>query len=56
MGSGITISELVEAKRQNRKIAAVSCYDYTTAKLIAQTGIEMLLVGDSDAQFMLGFG
>ena len=56
MGSGITISELVEAKRQNRKIAAVSCYDYTTAKLIAQTGIEMLLVGDSAAQFMLGFG
>ena len=51
----ITITDLLAAKRQNRKIVAVSCYDYTTAKLISQTEVQMILVGDSAAQVMLGF-
>jgi len=51
----ITISELLQAKRQNRKFAAISCYDYTTAKLISQTGVQMILAGDSAAEVMLGF-
>jgi len=55
MNNRITISELITAKRENRKIAAISCYDYTTAKLISQTGVQMILVGDSAAQAMLGF-
>ncbi|MBE0537647.1 MAG: 3-methyl-2-oxobutanoate hydroxymethyltransferase [Phycisphaerae bacterium] len=50
----ITISDLIEAKRQARKIAAVSCYDYTTARRVAQAGVQMILVGDSAAQVMLG--
>jgi 3-methyl-2-oxobutanoate hydroxymethyltransferase len=33
----------------------VSCYDYTTACLVAEAGVEMILVGDSAAQIMLGF-
>jgi len=55
MDTSITISELFQAKRQNRKIAAISCYDYTTAKLISQTGVQMILAGDSAAEIMLGF-
>jgi len=55
MDDRITIADLAEAKRQNRKIVAVSCYDYTTAKLVSQTGIQMILVGDSAAQVVLGF-
>ncbi len=55
MDTKITISDLLAAKRQNRKIVAVSCYDYTTAKLISQTSVQMILVGDSAAQAMLGF-
>lgn len=55
MDTKITIADLLAAKRQNRKIVAVSCYDYTTAKLISQTDVEMILVGDSAAQVMLGF-
>lgn len=55
MSTRITIAELLEAKRQNHKIAAVSCYDYSTAKLISQTGVQMLLVGDSAAEVVLGF-
>jgi 3-methyl-2-oxobutanoate hydroxymethyltransferase len=55
MNTRITISDLITAKRENRKIAAISCYDYTTAKLISQTDVQMILVGDSAAQAMLGF-
>ena len=55
MDSRITIADLLELKRQRRRIVAVSCYDYTTAKLIAQSDVQMILVGDSAAQIMLGF-
>ncbi len=55
MGEKITIANLLQAKHENRKVTAISCYDYTTAKLVAQTGIEMILVGDSAAQAMLGY-
>jgi len=55
MDTIITIADLLAAKRERRKIAAVSCYDYTTAKLIAQTPVQMMLVGDSAAQIVLGF-
>ena len=55
MDTRITIKELLGAKRQNRKISAISCYDYNTARLISQTGVQMILVGDSAAQAVLGF-
>jgi len=55
VNSKITIADLLTAKSQNRKIVAVSCYDYTTAQLISQTDVEMVLVGDSAAQVVLGF-
>lgn len=55
MDRQITIADLLAAKRENRKIVAVSCYDYTTAGLVRQTGAEMILVGDSAAQVVLGF-
>lgn len=55
MNTKITIAELAQAKRENRKIVAVSCYDYTTARLISQTDVQMIIVGDSAAQLMLGF-
>ncbi len=55
MGTKITIADLIDAKRRNVKFAAISCYDYTTARLAAETGVEMILVGDSAAQVMLGY-
>ncbi len=54
MGEKCTISDLSAAKAASRKFAAVSCYDYTSARLVAETPIEMILVGDSASQFMLG--
>ncbi|NLK41901.1 MAG: 3-methyl-2-oxobutanoate hydroxymethyltransferase, partial [Planctomycetes bacterium] len=51
----ITIGDLLEYKRSGRRFAAVSCYDYTTARLVASAGVEMILVGDSAAQALLGY-
>ncbi|MHC4619121.1 MAG: 3-methyl-2-oxobutanoate hydroxymethyltransferase [Planctomycetota bacterium] len=55
MDTRTTIADLAAAKRQGRKIVAVSCYDYTTARLVSQTDVQMILVGDSAAQVILGF-
>jgi 3-methyl-2-oxobutanoate hydroxymethyltransferase len=55
MENKITISDLLDARKNNQKIAAISCYDYTTARLISQTDVQMILVGDSAAQVVLGF-
>ncbi|UCG48459.1 MAG: 3-methyl-2-oxobutanoate hydroxymethyltransferase, partial [Phycisphaerales bacterium] len=55
MDTRITISELFEAKRDNRRIVAVSCYDYTTAAVLSGAEVDMVLVGDSAAQVVLGF-
>ncbi|MHC4659467.1 MAG: 3-methyl-2-oxobutanoate hydroxymethyltransferase [Planctomycetota bacterium] len=55
MDTKITTADLAEAKRKNRRIIAVSCYDYTTARLVSQADVQMILVGDSAAQVVLGF-
>jgi 3-methyl-2-oxobutanoate hydroxymethyltransferase len=55
MDNRVTIAELLAAKRQGRKIVAISCYDHGTAMLVSQTGVQVILVGDSAAQIVLGF-
>jgi 3-methyl-2-oxobutanoate hydroxymethyltransferase len=54
MNNRTTIVDLLRAKQQRRPIVAVSCYDYTTARLVAQAQADMILVGDSAAQLVLG--
>jgi 3-methyl-2-oxobutanoate hydroxymethyltransferase len=55
MGQRVTTADLMDAKRTGRKIVAISGYDYTTARLVAQADVDMILVGDSAAQILLGF-
>lgn len=50
-----TILYLMELKQTGRKITAVSCYDYTTARLVSRAGVDLILVGDSAAQVVLGY-
>lgn len=55
MNTRITIADLLRAKQQHRPIVAVSCYDYTTARLVTQAKADMILVGDTAAEFVLGY-
>lgn len=47
--------QFAEKKQQREKITLVTCYDYTSALLLAKTTIDCLLVGDSLAMTMHGF-
>ncbi len=51
----MTVLEFQRKKREHEKISMVTCYDYTSAKLLAQTSVDCLLVGDSVAMTMHGF-
>lgn len=50
----ITLSTLRQRKAEGRKIAMLTCYDYPTARLMVEAGIEALLVGDTYAEVCLG--
>ncbi len=50
----VTVPALGEMKRQGKPISALTAYDYATARLADETGIDLLLVGDSLAMVVLG--
>ena len=52
--SKVTISTLRARKREGRKISMLTCYDYTTARLMEESQIDSLLVGDTYAEVCLG--
>jgi 3-methyl-2-oxobutanoate hydroxymethyltransferase len=49
-----TLADLRAARESGQKLAMLTCYDYTTARLMERAGIPMLLVGDSAANVILG--
>ncbi len=51
----ITTGSLRERKLRHEPITCLTAYDYATARLVDEAGIEMILVGDSLAQAMLGY-
>ena len=48
------LSDLRQARAKGRKLAMLTCYDYTTARLMHEVGVPMILVGDSAANVILG--
>lgn len=50
----MSIPELYAMKERGEKIAWLTAYDYPTAQLMDEVGIEMILVGDSAAMTMHG--
>lgn len=49
-----SILDFQKKKINKQKISMITCYDYTFAKIIADTNIDSILVGDSLAQIMHG--
>ena len=50
-----TVRDLREWKRQGRRFAMLTCYDFPTAQILDEAGIPLLLVGDSVADNILGY-
>jgi 3-methyl-2-oxobutanoate hydroxymethyltransferase len=51
----VTIPTLAEMKRQLKPISSLTAYDYATARLVDEAGIDMILVGDSLAMVVMGY-
>lgn len=51
----VTITDLYEKKRDGRRITMLTAYDYPTARLVDDAGIDCVLVGDSLGMVVLGY-
>ena len=54
-GHKVTTASLRDRKLHRDPITCITAYDYATARLVDEAGAEMVLVGDSLAQTMLGY-
>jgi 3-methyl-2-oxobutanoate hydroxymethyltransferase len=51
----ITINQIKEMKSKGEKITMLTAYDYSTAKIIDEVGVPLILVGDSLGMVVLGY-
>src|SRR3954463_8359816 len=54
-GRPMTLSKLAEKKALGEPIAMVTAYDYPSAQVAEEAGIDVVLVGDTAAQVELGY-
>ena len=50
-----TVTTFRDAKKQGKKLTMLTSYDYSTAKLFDEAGVDSMLVGDSLGMTMLGY-
>ena len=50
----VTTNTLQEMKRSGEKIAMLTAYDYSLARLVDGAGVDVILVGDSASNVMVG--
>ncbi len=51
----VTINDVREMKARGEKIPMMTAYDYTSARIVDDAGIPIILVGDTLGQVMLGY-
>ncbi len=51
----ITINQIKQMKQKGEKITMLTAYDYSTARIIDEVGIPLILVGDSLGMVVLGY-
>ena len=51
----VTIPILQKKKKDGEKISALTAYDYPIAKIVDQSGVDLILVGDSLGMVVLGY-
>ncbi len=51
----MTPDDIRRAKREGRRIAALTAYDYPVARLLDESGVDLILVGDSLGMVVLGY-
>lgn len=49
-----SVASLKRKKEKGEKIVSLTCYDYSTARILDEAGVDLLLVGDSLAMTVLG--
>ncbi|MGF9977954.1 3-methyl-2-oxobutanoate hydroxymethyltransferase [Viridibacillus arvi] len=50
-----TTTDFLKMKEQNDKIVMITAYDYPSARLAEEAGVDMILVGDSLGMVVLGY-
>jgi 3-methyl-2-oxobutanoate hydroxymethyltransferase len=53
--SPVTVPRLAEMKRSGERIVMVTAYDYPSAKVVDEAGVDVVLVGDTAAMVVLGY-
>ena len=51
----VTTLTIHEKKARQQRITCLTAYDYATSRLVDEAGVDMILVGDSLAQVVLGY-
>ena len=50
----ITVETIISMKKKGEKIACLTAYDFITARILDEIGIDIILVGDSAANVVAG--